>query len=122
MYIAKFSVDTNEIELIDHIKTQMSQDYKVNIISSKGLLGTDAVDITVICEVAGIASAIALVIEKFLKRNKGKNVTIENSKGKRSYSGYSVEEIKELESFILEDVKEVNSDNWIETPVGSDLL
>lgn len=111
MYIAKFSVDTNEIELIDHIKTQMSQDYKVNIISSKGLLGTDAVDITVICEVAGIASAIALVIEKFLKRNKGKNVTIENSKGKRSYSGYSVEEIKELESFILEDVKEVNSDN-----------
>lgn len=111
MYIVKFSVASSDGELIDYIKTQMGQDFNINVINSKGLLGTEAVDIAIIGEIAAIASVIANTISSFLKRNKGKSVTIENSKGKRIYSGFSVEEIKELESMIAEDVKEIKSEN-----------
>ncbi len=111
MYIVKFSVASDEVELIDYIKTQMGQDFDINVINTKGLLGTEAVDIAIIGEIAAIASVIANTIISYLKRNKGKSVTIKNSKGKRTYSGFSVEEIKELESMIAEDVKEIESEN-----------
>ena len=111
MYIAKFSVDTSEVDLIDYIKAQASHDYKINIINSKGLLGTEAVVIAIVGEVASIASVIATILGNFIKRNEGKSVTIENSRGKRTYNGYSVEEIKEMESFIAEDVKEIATEN-----------
>ena len=108
MYIAKFSISTKESDFIDFIRTDMGSNFQIKIINSKGLLGTEGVDIAVVGQVTGIASAIAYTIGKFLQRNNDKSVTIENSKGKRTYSGYSVEEIKELESFIAEDVKEIS--------------
>ncbi len=108
MYIVKFSVSTQEHELIDFIRAEMEDDYEINAISSKGLLGTEGVDIAIVGQITGICSAIAYTIDKFLKRNKGKSIAIENSKGKRTYNGYSIDEIKEIESFISEDMKEVN--------------
>ena len=108
MYIAKFSVGTNESDFIDFIKTDMEHDFEINILNSKGLLGTEGIDIAVIGQIAGVASAIAYTIGKFLNRNKGKSVTIENSKGKRTYSGFSAKEVKDMESFIAEDVKEIS--------------
>lgn len=110
MYIVKFSIPTEEFELVDYIKKQMGQDFEINIFNSKGILGTEAFDITIIGEIVGVATVIANIIKNFLKRNKGKSITIENSKGKRTYSGYSVNEIKELETMIAEDVKEIDSD------------
>ena len=35
MYIVKFSVASDEVELIDYIKTQMGQDFDIN----KGIIG-----------------------------------------------------------------------------------
>lgn len=108
MYIVKFSVSTKEHELIDFIRTEMEDDYEINAINSRGLLGTEDVDIAIVGQATGVCSAIAYTIDRFIKRNKGKSVTIENSKGKRTYNGYSVEEIKEIESFIAEDMKEIS--------------
>ena len=111
MYIVKFSVTSNEVELIDHIKSQMGKDFNVSVINSKGLLGTEAVDIAIIGEIATLAGVIAKTIIDYLKRNQGKSVIIETGKGKRTYSGYSADEVKELESAIADDEKEINSED-----------
>ncbi len=111
MYIAKFNIEPNDVELADYIKTQLGQECEVNVVNSRGIFGSEDIIISIISNAAGIAGVVAVIISNFLNCNKGKTVTIENSKGKRSYTGYSIKEIKELEDFIAVDVQEIVSED-----------
>lgn len=108
MYTVKISIDTENRGLADKIQDELKNECRVEVLNSRGLFSSSEVIVAIVAATPGIVTTIANIIQNYIKHNDGKAVTIENSKGKRSYTGYSIEEIKELERFIMEDGKEVN--------------
>lgn len=107
MYALKISIDTGNRKLAERIEDELKSECRVELLDSRGLFSSSEVIVAIVAATPGIVTTIANIIQNYIKHNDGKAVTIENSKGKRSYTGYSVEEIKELENFIMEDGKEV---------------
>ena len=107
MYTVKMGIDAENRELADKVQSELKDECRVEVLSSRGLFGSSEIIVAIVAATPGIVATIANVIQNYIKHNDGKSVTIENSKGKRSYIGYSIEEIKELEKFIMEDGKEV---------------
>lgn len=105
MFVIKVNFDVDNREVVDLIKTEIENKCQVNVLDSKGLFGSEAIVLAIIAATPGIITTIATVVQTYLKHNEGKSVTIENSKGKRTYTGYSMEEIKEFERFLNEDIK-----------------
>lgn len=54
-----------------------------------------------------IVKVITNVIYDYIKYNHGEVVTFINSNGKRSFMGYPHNEIKDLENYIMEDLKDI---------------
>ena len=108
MYTVKMSIDTENRELADKIQDELKNECRVEVLNSRGLFSSSEVIVAIVAATPGIVTTIANIIQNYIKHNDGKVVTIENSKGKRSYTGYSIEEIKELERFIMEGGKEVD--------------
>lgn len=107
MIALKITIDAENKALAELIQERLQEECTVNVFDSKGLLASEAVVIAIIAAMPGITQTIAAVVQDYLKRNKEKSVTFENEKGKRTYTGYSLSEIKELESYLREDVKEI---------------
>lgn len=108
MYTLKISIDIENRELADKIQHELKNKCRVDVLNSRGLFSSSEVIVAIIAATPGIVTTIANIIQNYIKHNDGKSVTIENSKGKRSYTGYSIEEIKEIEEFIMEDGEEVD--------------
>lgn len=108
MYTVKMGIDIENRELADEIQNELKNECRVEVLNSRGLLGSSEVIVAIVAATPGIVTTIANIIQNYIKHNDGKSFTIENSKGKRSYTGYSIEEIKELEEFIKEDGREVD--------------
>lgn len=107
MYTLKISIDTGNRKLAERIQEELENECRVELLDSRGLFSSSEVIVAIVAATPGIVTTIANIIQNYVKHNDGKAVTIENSRGKRSYTGCSVEEIKELENFIMEDGKEV---------------
>ena len=108
MYALKLGIDTANSELANKIQDELKDNCRVEIWNSRGLFSSSEVIVAIVAATPGIAATIAGIIQHYMKHNEGKAVTIENSKGKRSYTGYSIEEIKDLEEFLKEDGNEVS--------------
>lgn len=108
MYTLKISIDTGNRKLAERIQEELENECRVELLDSRGLFSSSEVIVAIVAATPGIVTTIANIIQNYVKHNDGKAVTIENSKGKRSYTGYSIEEIKELENFIMGDGKEVD--------------
>jgi len=108
MYTLKIKIDTGNRKLAEKIQDELRNECRVEVLDSRGLFSSSEVIVAIVAATPGIVATIAGIIQNYVKHNEGKDVTIENSKGKRSYTGYSVEEIKELEDFLMEDGKEVD--------------
>ncbi len=108
MYSVKLSIDNENRELADKIQRELTGECLVEIFNSRGLFSSSEIIVAIIAATPGIVATIASMIQNYTKHNEGKVVTIENSKGKRSYTGYTIDEIKDLEDFIMADGKEVN--------------
>lgn len=108
MYALKISIDAENRKLAVKIQDELRNECRVEVLDSRGLFTSSEVIVAIVAATPGIVATIAGIIQNYVKHNEGKTVTIENRKGKRSYTGYSVEEIKELEDFILEDGEEVD--------------
>ena len=108
MYTVKISIDTENRELADKIQNELKNECRVEVLDSRGLFSSSEVIVSIVAATPGIVATIANIIQNYIKHNDGKAVTIQNSKGKRSYTGYSIEEIKELEKFIMEGGREVD--------------
>lgn len=108
MYTLKISIDIENRELADKIQHELKNECRVDVLNSRGLFSSSEVIVAIVAATPGIVTTIANIIQNYIKHNDGKSVTIENSKGKRSYTGYSIEEIKEIEEFIMEDGEEVD--------------
>lgn len=108
MYAVKISIDTENRELAEIIQDKLKNECRVEVLDSRGLFSSSEIIVAIVAATSGIVATIANIIQNYVKHNDGKTVTIENGKGKRSYSGYSLEEIKELEKFIMDAGKEVN--------------
>lgn len=108
MYAVKMKLDVENRELADKIKEELSEKCRVSVLNSTNLFGGEEVVIAIVAATPGIITTIANIIQKYLIHNDGKSVTIENIQGKRTYTGYSVKEIKDLEEFIMKDAKEIN--------------
>lgn len=108
MYTVKINIDTENRELADKIQDELKNVCRVEVLNSRGLFSSSEIIVAIVAATPGIVTTIASIIQNYIKHNDGKAVTIENSKGKRSYTGYSIEEIKELERFIMEGGKEVD--------------
>ncbi|MDE6052835.1 MAG: hypothetical protein K2G55_03545 [Lachnospiraceae bacterium] len=108
MYTVKISIDTENRELANKIQNELKNECRVEVLDSRGLFSSSEVIVAIVAATPGIVATIANIIQNYIKHNDGKAVTIQNSKGKRSYTGYSIEEIKELEKFIMEGGREVD--------------
>ncbi len=108
MYSVKMRLDVDNKELADKIKEEMSGKCRISVLNSTNLFGGEEVVIAIIAATPGIITTIASIIQKYMMQNEGKSVMIENDFGKRTYTGYSVKEIKDLEEFIMKDAKEIN--------------
>lgn len=108
MYAVKISIDPENRELAEKMRDELKNECRVEVLDSRGLFSSSEIIVAIVASASGIVTTIANIIQNYVKRNDGKTVTIKNSKGKRSYSGYSIEEIKELEEFIMSAGKEVN--------------
>lgn len=109
MYTVKMGLKVENRDLADEIKKELKGHCRVEVLNSKGVLGTEGITIAVVAAAPGIVTTIANCIQNYIKHNDGKAVTIENNSGKRTYTGFSVEEIKDLESFIMKDGIEVTN-------------
>ena len=103
MYKFKIEIDGDSKELAGDLKRELGESCTISVFDSKGLLGSEAVVIAIIAAAPGIITTIATVVQAYLKRNNDKSVSFENSNGKRTYSGYTLKEIKELEAFLTSD-------------------
>lgn len=108
MYTVKIGINSENRELAEKIQNELKSECRVEVLNSRGLFGSSEIIVAIVAATPGIVTTIAGIIQNYIKYNDGKSVTIENSKGKRSYTGYSTEEVKELEEFIMQDGKEVN--------------
>lgn len=108
MYTVTIGTDIENHKLANIIQEELKLECRVEVLNSRGLFGSSEVIVAIVAASPGIVTTIATIIQNYIKHNDGKAVTIENGKGKRSYTGYSIEEIKELEEFIMEGGKEVN--------------
>lgn len=108
MYTVKICINIENRELATIIQNELKNECKIEILESRGLFGSSEIIVAIIAAAPEIVTTIASVIQNYIKHNDGKSVTIENGKGKRSYVGYSVVEIKELEEFIKEGGKEID--------------
>lgn len=108
MYTVKISIDTENRELADKIQNELKDECRIEVLNSRGLFSSSEIIVAIVAATPGIVTTIASIIQNYIKQNDGKSVTIENNKGKRSYTGYSIEEIKELEEFIMEGGREVD--------------
>ena len=108
MYTVKIRIDAENRGLAEKIQNELKNECRVDILNSRGLFGSSEIIVAIVAATPGIVTTMATIIQNYIKHNDGKSVTIENSKGKRSYTGYSIEEIKELEKFILEDGRDVS--------------
>lgn len=107
MYALKICIDAGNRKLAEKIQDELGNECRVEVLDSGGLFSSSEVIVAIVAATPGIVATMAGIIQNYVKHNEGKTVTIENSKGKRSYTGYSVDEIKELEDFIMEDGEEV---------------
>ena len=108
MYTVKITIDIENRGLADKIQNELRNECRVEVLNSKRLFGSSEIIVAIVAATPGIVGTIAGIIQNYIKYNDGKSVAIENSKGKRSYTGYSIEEIKELENFIMEDGREID--------------
>lgn len=104
MFAVKMKFKEENKDLVSTIKEQLDSKCSISILDSHKLSGSSSeIIIAIVAATPGIVTTIATTIQNYLKNNDGKTVTIENESGKRSYTGYSVEQIKELEEFLLKD-------------------
>lgn len=108
MSSVKLSIDNENRELAEKIQKELKGECLVEIFNSRGLFSSSEIIVAIVAATPGIVATIATIIQNYTKHNEGKAVTIENSEGKRSYTGYSIDEIKDLENFIMADGKEIN--------------
>lgn len=107
MYTLKFSLKTEDEELALELK-KIEPDCQVSIIKSTGLVGISEIIIAIIAATPSIITIVANIIKDYRQKNIGKTFTIKIENEEHTYTGYSIEEIKEIEELFSNHINEAN--------------
>lgn len=107
MYVMKICLDKKNEDLLERIKCELQSDCRAKILNSDDSPNSIDQLVTIAAASKVIVKVIANIIYDYIKYNHGEIVTFINSNGKRSFTGYSHNEVKDLENYIMEDLKEV---------------